>query len=66
MARTYSYADAVTAVMPGALMPTLKPYVPAFDRPHEEPRAGWLDEVTLTDGITPADLNAGTSSSPSP
>lgn len=36
----------------------LKPYVPAFDRPPGQPRAGWLDEVALTDGVTPADLPA--------
>jgi tRNA (adenine37-N6)-methyltransferase len=36
----------------------LKPYVPAFDRPAGVPRAGWLDEVPLTDGVTPADLSA--------
>ena len=36
----------------------LKPYVAAFDRPAGEPRAGWLDEVTLTEGVTPADLPA--------
>lgn len=34
----------------------LKPYVPAFDRPPGEPRAGWLDEVPLVDGVTPSDL----------
>lgn len=34
----------------------LKPYVAAFDRPEGDPRSGWLDEVPLTEGITPADL----------
>jgi tRNA-Thr(GGU) m(6)t(6)A37 methyltransferase TsaA len=34
----------------------LKPYVPAFDRAPGEPRAGWLDEVPLPNGVTPSDL----------
>ena len=34
----------------------IKPYVTAFDRPDGEPRSGWLDGLTLTEGITPGDL----------
>jgi tRNA-Thr(GGU) m(6)t(6)A37 methyltransferase TsaA len=34
----------------------LKPYVPAFDRPPGEPRAGWFDDVRPAEGVTPADL----------
>ena len=32
----------------------LKPYVTRFDRPPGEPRCGWFDHVTISDGITPA------------
>jgi tRNA (adenine37-N6)-methyltransferase len=34
----------------------LKPYVARFDRPPGEPRCGWFDQVTINDGITPAQL----------
>ncbi len=34
----------------------LKPYVTRFDRPPGNPRCGWFDQVTITDGITPAQL----------
>jgi len=34
----------------------LKPYVTRFDRPPGEPRCGWFDHVTISDGITPAQL----------
>jgi tRNA (adenine37-N6)-methyltransferase len=34
----------------------LKPYVTRFDRPPGEPRSGWFDHVTISDGITPAQL----------
>ncbi len=34
----------------------LKPYVSRFDRPDEEPRCGWFDEVIIGDEVTPADL----------
>jgi hypothetical protein len=27
--------------------------VTRFDRPAGEPRCGWFDQVTITDGITP-------------
>jgi tRNA-Thr(GGU) m(6)t(6)A37 methyltransferase TsaA len=36
----------------------LKPYVTRFDRPDGEPRCGWFDELTITDGTTPAQLAA--------
>ena len=32
----------------------LKPYVARFDRPPGEPRCGWFDHVTISDGVTPA------------
>jgi tRNA-Thr(GGU) m(6)t(6)A37 methyltransferase TsaA len=38
----------------------LKPYVTAFDRPPTAPRCGWLDEVTLPVGATPASLRPPT------
>jgi tRNA (adenine37-N6)-methyltransferase len=34
----------------------LKPYVTRFDRPAGDPRCGWFDHVTMTDGIAPAQL----------
>jgi tRNA (adenine37-N6)-methyltransferase len=34
----------------------LKPYVARFDRPPGEPRSGWFDEVTISDGVTPGEL----------
>lgn len=34
----------------------LKPYVTHFDRPPGEPRSGWFDTATLTEGVTPDDL----------
>jgi tRNA-Thr(GGU) m(6)t(6)A37 methyltransferase TsaA len=34
----------------------LKPYVTRFDRPAGDPRCGWFDQVTISDGITPAQL----------
>jgi tRNA (adenine37-N6)-methyltransferase len=35
----------------------LKPYVTRFDRPPGEPRCGWFDQVTITDGVTPRQLD---------
>lgn len=32
----------------------VKPYVTRFDRPPGDPRCGWFDEITITDGSTPA------------
>ena len=34
----------------------LKPYVARFDRPAGEPRCGWYDHVSISDGLTPAQL----------
>ncbi|HEY2507012.1 MAG TPA: tRNA (N6-threonylcarbamoyladenosine(37)-N6)-methyltransferase TrmO [Streptosporangiaceae bacterium] len=34
----------------------IKPYVTRFDRPPGEPRCGWVDEVPVRDGTTPAGL----------
>lgn len=34
----------------------LKPYVTRFDRPAGDPRCGWFDHITISDGITPAQL----------
>jgi tRNA-Thr(GGU) m(6)t(6)A37 methyltransferase TsaA len=39
----------------------LKPYVTRFDRPPGEPRSGWLDQLTISDGTTPAKLASGES-----
>ena len=34
----------------------LKPYVTRFDRPPGNPRCGWFDQITITDGTTPEQL----------
>jgi len=34
----------------------LKPYVTRFDRPTGEPRCGWFDQVTISDGVTAEQL----------
>ena len=34
----------------------LKPYVTRFDQPTGDPRCGWFDHVTISEGITPAQL----------
>jgi len=34
----------------------LKPYVTRFDRPAGEPRCGWFDQVSISDGVTPEQL----------
>ena len=34
----------------------LKPYVTRFDRPPGDPPCGWLDQVTIAEGTTPARL----------
>jgi tRNA (adenine37-N6)-methyltransferase len=36
----------------------IKPYVERFDRPRSAIRCGWFDTVELSDGATPADLQA--------
>jgi tRNA-Thr(GGU) m(6)t(6)A37 methyltransferase TsaA len=43
-------------VIDGTPVLDLKPYVTRFDRPPGEPRCGWFDEITITDGSTPAGL----------
>ncbi|MEP7023011.1 MAG: tRNA (N6-threonylcarbamoyladenosine(37)-N6)-methyltransferase TrmO [Actinomycetota bacterium] len=37
----------------------LKPYVARFDRPPGDPRSGWFDEVTISEGTTPEQLARG-------
>jgi tRNA-Thr(GGU) m(6)t(6)A37 methyltransferase TsaA len=34
----------------------LKPYVTRLDKPSGNPRCGWFDEITITDGITPGSI----------
>jgi tRNA-Thr(GGU) m(6)t(6)A37 methyltransferase TsaA len=34
----------------------IKPYVSRFDQAPGQPRCGWFDQVSITDGITPAQL----------
>lgn len=34
----------------------IKPYVSRFDRPAGQPRCGWFDEVSISEGSTPAGL----------
>jgi tRNA-Thr(GGU) m(6)t(6)A37 methyltransferase TsaA len=43
-------------VLDGTPVLDLKPYVTRFDRPPGEPRCGWFDEITMTDGSTPSGL----------
>jgi tRNA (adenine37-N6)-methyltransferase len=31
----------------------LKPYVTRFDQPPGNPRCGWVDEISMTEGLTP-------------
>ena len=35
----------------------LKPYVTRFDRPAGDPRCGWFDQVPISGGVTPAQLD---------
>lgn len=43
-------------LMDGTPVIDLKPYVTRFDRPPGNPRCGWVDEITVTDGSTPGQL----------
>jgi tRNA (adenine37-N6)-methyltransferase len=43
-------------VVDGTPVIDLKPYVTRFDRPPGVPRCGWFDQVTISDGTTPAQL----------
>jgi tRNA (adenine37-N6)-methyltransferase len=43
-------------VIDGTPVVDLKPYVTRFDRPPGEPRCGWLDQLTIAEGTTPAQL----------
>jgi tRNA-Thr(GGU) m(6)t(6)A37 methyltransferase TsaA len=43
-------------VLDGTPVLDIKPYVTRFDRPPGEPRCGWFDEITMTDGTTPGAL----------
>jgi len=43
-------------VVDGTPVVDLKPYVTRFDRPAGDPRCGWFDHVTISDGVTPAQL----------
>jgi tRNA (Thr-GGU) A37 N-methylase len=36
----------------------IKPYVSRFDRAPGQPRCGWFDQVSNTEGVTPAQLAA--------
>ena len=39
----------------------LKPYVTRFDQPPGDPRCGWFDELTISDGTTPEQLSGPSS-----
>jgi tRNA-Thr(GGU) m(6)t(6)A37 methyltransferase TsaA len=43
-------------VVDGTPVVDLKPYVPRFDRPPGDPPAGWLDDISIADGLTPSKL----------
>lgn len=44
-------------VLDGTPVIDIKPYVTRFDRPPGDPRCGWFDQVTVSDGATPAQLS---------
>ncbi len=44
----------------------LKPYVARFDRPPGQPRCGWFDQVSIEEGVTPAELARREATSPPP
>ena len=43
-------------VLDGTPVLDIKPYVTRFDRPPGDPRCGWFDEITISDGSTPSGL----------
>jgi tRNA (adenine37-N6)-methyltransferase len=43
-------------VIDGTPVIDLKPYVQRFDRPPGDPPCGWFDELTIPEGVTPAQL----------
>jgi tRNA (adenine37-N6)-methyltransferase len=43
-------------LLDGTPVVDLKPYVTRFDRPPGDPRCGWLDQLTIGEGITPGQL----------
>ena len=43
-------------LLDGTPVVDLKPYVTRFDRPQGNPRCGWFDELTISDGTTPEQL----------
>ena len=45
-------------VVDGTPVIDLKPFVGRFDRPPGDPACGWFDQITITDGVTPAALAA--------
>ena len=49
-------------VIDGTPVIDLKPYVTRFDRPPGDPRCGWFDQLTISEGTTPARLARDTPS----
>jgi len=43
-------------VIDGTPVIDLKPYVQRFDRPPGDPPCGWFDDLTIAEGVTPAEL----------
>ncbi len=43
-------------LLDGTPVVDLKPYVSRFDRPPGDPRCGWFDQLTISDGTTPGQL----------
>jgi tRNA-Thr(GGU) m(6)t(6)A37 methyltransferase TsaA len=43
-------------LLDGTPVVDLKPYVTRFDRPPGDPRCGWFDQLTISDGTTPGQL----------
>ena len=43
-------------LLDGTPVVDLKPYVTRFDRAPGDPRCGWFDQLTISDGTTPEQL----------
>jgi len=54
--RTPVISFAGVDLLDGTPILDIKPYVTRFDRPPGDPRCGWFDEITITDGSTPSGL----------
>jgi tRNA (Thr-GGU) A37 N-methylase len=53
---TIEIAEPYRDLLDGTPVVDLKPHVTRFDRPPGDPRCGWLDQLTISDGTTPEQL----------